>query len=309
MKILVTGGAGFIGSHITDNLVDMGHTVHIADDLSTGHERNINKKAKFHKIDVSNSKKIEGLFEKFKYDIVFHAAAQIDVRKASQDPQRDAEINIIGTINLLKSAVNNNARKIVFSSTGGAMYGNVEEPADENTPADPKSHYGISKYSDEMYIYFFGEEHGLEYTILRYANVYGPRQSAKGEAGVISIFIDNMKADRECILYGFGNMMRDYIYVDDIVEANILSMTKGKKSIYNVGTGVKTSVKTLYDKLKSYFPEYNKETVKKDRRAGELMSSVLDSGKLLQDYDIDKFTALDTGLEQTVKWFKDKDNE
>lgn len=304
MKILITGGAGFIGSHLQDQLIDMGHDVIVIDNLSTGSEKNLNPKAKFYKVDIANHKRIAPIFKKEKFEIIFHTAAQIDVRKASENPLWDAEINILGTINLLKNAVEYGSRKIVFSSTGGAMYGDVETPADENCRPNPKSPYGISKYSDEMYIRFFGEEHNLEYTILRYANVYGPRQSVKGEAGVVAIFINNIMSGKECVLYGFGNMIRDYIYVDDVVEANILSVNKGNKALYNVGTGVKTSVKDLFDMIRKFYPEYVLDAVKKDKRPGELTSSVLNGRSLLRDYDKDGYIRIESGLKKTIEWFK-----
>ncbi len=307
MRILVTGGAGFIGSHIVDALIKMQHEVIIVDDLSTGVEKNINKKAKFFKLDISNKKKLENVFKK-EIDIIFHTAAQIDVRKASIDPARDAEINIIGTINILKHAVDYNVKKIIFSSTGGAMYGDVEEPAKENTLPSPKSPYGISKYSDEMYIRFFGEEYSLGYTILRYANVYGPRQISKGEAGVISIFIESMMKNKEITLYGFGNMIRDFVYVDDVVEANILSITKGNKQILNVGTGVKTKIRDLYNYIKEYFPDYNHTPIKKDKRPGEIFSSVLDGTAILRDYDKEDYIDIKEGIKKTVKWFKEENS-
>lgn len=304
MKILITGGAGFIGSHLQDQLIEMGHDVVVIDNLSTGSEKNLNPKTKFYKVDISNHKKIAPIFKREKFEIIFHTAAQIDVRKASEDPLWDAEINILGTINLLKNAVEHGVRKIVFSSTGGAMYGNVETPADEETQPNPKSPYGISKYSDEMYIRFFSEEHNLEYTILRYANVYGPRQSVKGEAGVVAIFINQIMQNKECVLYGFGNMIRDYIYVDDVVEANILSINRGNKSLYNVGTGIKTTVKNLYDMIGEFFPDYALEALKKDKRPGELTSSVLNGKSLLRDYDKDEYILIDKGIQKTVEWFK-----
>ncbi len=304
MKVLVTGGAGFIGSHLQDTLVEMGHDVTVFDDLSTGFGKNLNSKAKFFKIDISNQKKMIPIFKKEQFELIFHTAAQIDVRKASDDPYRDAEVNILGTINLLKNAADFNVRKMIFSSTGGAMYGNVEEPANEQKMPDPKSPYGISKYSDEMYLRFFGDEYNVEHTILRYSNVYGPRQSSKGEAGVVAIFINNMTNLKESILYGFGNMVRDYIFVEDVVEANILSMNNGNKCMYNVGTGKKTSVKELFEMIKTYYPEYNIEPTIKDRRPGELTSSVLDGKVLLRDYDKDDYIPIEIGIKKTVDWFK-----
>lgn len=308
MKVMVTGGAGFIGSHLTDTLVNLGHQVVIVDDLSTGSEKNINKSAKFYKADVSNIKKLEGIFKKEQIEVIFHTAAQIDVRVSSANPERDAEVNIIGTINLLKCAAENGCRKLIFSSTGGAMYGNVYEPAGENIPPNPKAPYGISKYSAEMYIRFFCDEYKLQSTILRYANVYGPRQSIKGEAGVVAIFINSIMDNKDITFYGFGNMERDFVYIDDIVEANILAVNAGNKQTYNVGTGKKTSVKDLFGLISAHFPEYSGQIIKKEKRPGELDSSVLDNNMLRKDFEKSDYVQISQGIENTVKWFREYRN-
>lgn len=308
MKIMVTGGAGFIGSHIGDTLISLGHQVVIVDDLSTGSEKNINKDAKFYKVDISNLKKLDSIFSKEKIEAVFHTAAQIDVRVASANPERDAEVNILGTINMLKCASMNNCRKVVFSSTGGAMYGNVYEPANESILPKPKSPYGISKYSAEMYIKFFSDEYKLESTILRYANVYGPRQSVKGEAGVVAIFIKNIMENKDIVFYGFGNMERDFVFIDDVVEANVLALNSGNKQIYNVGTGLKTSVKDLFAIISAHFPEYSGQIVKKDKRPGELDSSILNSENMRKDLGKSEYVRINDGIAKTVKWFTEQKN-
>ncbi|MFQ5905673.1 MAG: NAD-dependent epimerase/dehydratase family protein, partial [bacterium] len=214
MKILVTGGAGFIGSHIVDRLVDDGHEVWIMDDLSTGKEENINSNAQFVKMDIADSRLLDALAPT-EPEIVFHCAAQIDVRKSICDPIGDARSNIIGTISLLEACRAWKTRKVIFSSSGGTIYGNVEEPATEDFPVLPLSPYGIGKLASEHYLRCYFELHGVTYTVLRYSNVYGPRQDPTGEAGVVAIFARNMLSGDTPVLYGFGEMVRDYVYVGD----------------------------------------------------------------------------------------------
>jgi len=305
MKMLVTGGAGFIGSHVCDRLLRGKHEVVIMDDLTTGSMENVNKKAKFIKGDVSKKDELEKLFSNEKIDMVFHLAAQIDVRISTEEPERDAEVNIIGTINLLNAVKKYNLKKIVFSSTGGALYGEVDNPAGEEYEKDPKAPYGISKLSAEMYIKFFSENFNINYTILRYANVYGPRQSVKGEAGVVAIFAKNMLMNKESILYGFGKMNRDYVFVKDVAEANFLSIEKGDRETYNVGTGIKTSVADVFGMLKKHFSNYDKEPVLKEKRAGEITDSVISPEKIKRDYNIE-FTTFEEGIKETAGFFMEK---
>jgi UDP-glucose 4-epimerase len=304
MKILVTGGAGFIGSNLVDSLVEKGEEVFIVDDLSSGDEKNINKKANFFKCDISNKEELKKVFNDVRPEIVFHLAAQIDVRISTEEPERDAKINIIGTINILDLMKEFNTRKIIFSSSGGAIYGEVDDPATEDYEKNPESCYGISKYAGEFYIKFFSKNYGLEYTILRYGNVYGERQSVKGEAGVVAIFINRIFNNQECTLYGYGKMFRDYVYVKDIVKTNILSIEKGKNKIYNVGTGKSKSVIDVFETIKKHFPEYKLEPRFEEKRRGEIVKSILDSSLIKKDYGMD-FTDFDVGIENTVKYFKE----
>ncbi len=304
MRCLVTGGAGFIGSNLVDKLVGMGEDVYVVDDLSSGVESNINKKAKFFKCDISKKEDLKRVFEKVKPEILFHLAAQIDVRVSTIIPERDADINIIGTINILDLMREFKTKKIIFSSSGGAIYGEVKKPVNENYKKEPKSCYGVSKYAGEFYIRFFSENYGFDYTILRYGNVYGEKQSTKGEAGVVAIFINRMLNNRECVLYGFGRMYRDYVYVKDIVKANILSIKKGKNKIYNVGTGRGVSVLEVFKTIKNYFPEYDIKPKFEEKRRGEIIKSLLDGNLIKKDYKID-FTPFDRGIENTVKYFKE----
>ena len=304
MKMLVTGGAGFIGSHVTDKLIAEGHSVVVFDNLSTGSENNINPNAIFVKGDVSNESDINCVFSKHDIKTVFHLAAQIDVRISTEEPQKDAQTNIIGTINLLNAMKKFKAEKIIFSSTGGALYGEVIDPADESYEKSPKSPYGISKLASEFYIKFFSESFNLNYTILRYANVYGPRQSVMGEAGVVAIFADNMKKNRQSSLFGFGEMYRDYVYVEDVAKANVMSVSMGDRETYNVGTGKRTSVKEIFRLLKNNFNDYSMEPVLKEKRIGEIVNSVVSPKKIIEDYKL-SFMDIESGLRLTADYFKE----
>jgi len=245
MKILVTGGAGFIGSNVVDALVKDGHEVTVLDNLSTGKEENINPEVKFYNIDLLDIESLELAFREFKPDVVNHHAAQIDVRKSVEDPAFDAETNIIGSINLFELSINYGVRRIIFSSTGGALYGEPAKlPASEDTPIEPLSPYGVAKYCVENYLNYFKRLYGIERVILRYANVYGPRQDPLGEAGVVAIFTGKILKGEKPVIFGDGTQTRDYIYVEDVVRANVLAL-EGKEGIYNIGTGKETSVNEL----------------------------------------------------------------
>ncbi len=224
MKILVTGGAGFIASHIADAFIEEGHSVHILDNLSSGFEKNINPKASFIKADIRD-KSLSKIFEKEKFDVINHHAAQMDVRRSVADPAFDAEINILGTINLLQNAVKYKVSKFMFASTGGAIYGEQEYfPADEKHPTAPLSPYGISKLSVEKYLFFYKAQYDLNYSILRYANIYGPRQNPHGEAGVVAIFSKKLLNGEQPVINGEGKQTRDYTFVKDVVKANLLAL-------------------------------------------------------------------------------------
>ncbi len=304
MRVLVTGGAGFIGSNLVDKLVEKKEEVFVVDDLSSGDEKNINKDSKFFKCDISDKESLKRVFKDVKPEIVFHLAAQIDVRISTEEPERDAKINIIGTINILDLMKEFNSKKIIFSSSGGAIYGEVDKPADEDYEKNPESCYGISKYAGEYYIKFFSKNFGYDYTILRYGNVYGERQSVKGEAGVVAIFINRIIKNLECTLYGYGKMYRDYVYVQDVVKANILSIEKGKNRIYNVGTGKSKSVLEVFESIKKHFPSYTLKPKFEDKRRGEIVKSIIDNSRIVKDYGL-KFTDFDDGIEKTVKYFKE----
>ena len=249
MKILVTGGCGFIGSHIVDAYIAAGHDVVVIDNLSTGVIENLNPRAKFYEQDIT--KDIEEIFKREKFELVNHHAAQINVRKSVDDPLYDAQVNVLGTVNLLSLASRYGTRRFVFSSSGGAVYGEPEKyPISEEMAFDPLSPYGASKVAAEKYILTFANLYGFDYVILRYSNVYGPRQISKSEAGVISIFIDCILNERSCTVFGSGDQLRDYVYVGDVVAANILALTCGS-NIFNIGTGVETSVNDLIETFSS----------------------------------------------------------
>ena len=305
MKILVTGGAGFIGSQVADAFIADGHDVYIIDNLSTGNEKNINHKAQFLKYDI-NSPDILKIFEKEKFDAVNHHAAQIDVRKSVNDPIFDASINILGTINLLQSCIKTGVKKFIFASTGGAIYGEQEYfPADENHPTKPVSPYGITKLTIEKYLFFYKNEYGLNYTILRYANVYGPRQNPLGEAGVVAIFTNKLIKNENPIINGNGNQTRDYVFVEDVVKANIINLNNNSSDIYNVGTGIETSVNEIFSKLNKISGGIAEEKHGPAAK-GEQLRSVITSDKLYKKFDWKPSVKIDDGLKKTFNYFESK---
>lgn len=306
MKILVTGGAGFIGSNITDALIEKKHEVVILDDLSTGNKQNINPKAKFYKLSVTNAKKVDEIFNKEKIDIVIHHAAQLDVRKSVADPSFDAEVNIKGTINILEASRKNNVKKIIFASSGGTIYGECLKKAPNETGLEnPLSPYGVAKLSVEHYIKCYNAIYGLKYTILRYANVYGPRQDPHGEAGVVAIFIGKMLKKQEVLIFGDGNQLRDYVYVKDVVNANLKALTKANNEIINIGTHKTFSVNQLAKELATII-EYKPKPVHKAKRSGELFKSYLDNTKAKKILNWQPEVDIKTGLRETVEFFKQK---
>ncbi|MBR3628607.1 MAG: SDR family NAD(P)-dependent oxidoreductase [Elusimicrobia bacterium] len=304
MKILVTGGAGFIGSNIVDELIEKKHKVVIVDNLATGNIKNVNKKAKFYKVSVCDKKKIDEIFKKEKIDIVIHHAAQLDVRKSVADPCFDADVNIKGALNILEACKNTKVKKIIFASSGGTIYGECGSKApDEKAFANPLSPYGVAKLSVEHYIKAYSELYGLKYTILRYANVYGPRQDTNGEAGVVAIFIDRMAQNKEFFIFGDGKQLRDYVYVKDVVSANIKSLTKGNNEVINIGTNKTTSVTKLAQEL-SKIIGYKNKPVFKPKRNGELFKSFLNISKAKKVLGWEPKVDIIKGLKNTVEYFK-----
>jgi len=303
MKIVVTGGAGFIGSNIVDELIAKKHTVTIIDNLATGNIRNVNKKAKFYKVSVCDKKEIDKIFEKEKFDVVIHLAAQLDVRKSVADPCFDADVNIKGTLNILEACKNNKVKKIIFSSSGGTIYGECGLKApDEKVFANPLSPYGVAKLSVEHYIKAYSALYGLKYTILRYANVYGPRQDVNGEAGVVAIFIGKMTSNKEVFVFGDGKQLRDYVYVKDVVSANVKALTKGNNEIINIGTQKTFSVNQLVKEL-SKIINYQQKAIYKPKRSGELFKSFLNISKAKKVLGWEPKVDIVKGLKNTVDYF------
>jgi UDP-glucose 4-epimerase len=302
MNILVTGGAGFIGSHLTDRLIARGHDVSILDNLSTGKKSNINPRAHFYEMDIADSS-ISHVFEKHNPALLFHLAAQIDVRKSVSEPLFDARSNIMGTINLLTNSILYGVRKFVFSSSGGVIYGDTPKPATEDTRPNPMSPYGVAKLAGEGYIRCFGEWNELDFSILRYANVYGPRQDPTGEAGVVSIFIGQIANGEKSILFGDGKLERDYIFIDDVIQANIACIEKGSGGTYNIGTGAATTVESLYEKISEVINKQN-EKAYMPKRAGELDRNVLNIKKAARELNWKPTVDLKDGLLRTYEWFR-----
>jgi UDP-glucose 4-epimerase len=304
LKVLVTGGAGFIGSNVVDGLIEEGYEVIVVDDLSNGREENISDKAVFYKVDIRD-KKLEDVIKSEKPDIVIHNAAQLSVRVSVEDPLLDADINIIGGLNLIDICQKNKVRKIIFASSGGTVYGDQSQfPADESHPTNPISPYGVAKLSTENYLYYFSKIHGLDYIALRYANVYGPRQDPHGEAGVVAIFSKKILAGEAPLINGDGLQTRDYTYIGDVVKVNIVAIKSDFTGPVNIGTGAETDVVTLFNVLKDASGK-DIEELHGPAKTGEQKRSVLDNslaGKVLgwkPEFSIEE------GLKLTYKWFKE----
>jgi len=305
MKILVTGGAGFIGSNVVDAYIEKGYEVIVVDDLSSGKKENLNKKAKFYKVDICD-RSLEEVFKEEKIDIVNHHAAQVDVRKSIADPALDARVNIEGSLHILESCRKYEIKKIIFASSGGVIYGECgSRPPNEDSPVSPISPYGVSKYAMECYLSSYEKIYGLKYTALRYGNVYGPRQDPYGEAGVVAIFSGKMLNSEEVNIFGDGEQVRDYVYVGDVVKANILCLESGNNEIFNIGTSKFTSVNQLFSEMKE-LTHYSKEAVYKPSRAGELIRSSLDVGKAEQKLGWKAEVNLREGLKKTIDFFRGK---
>jgi UDP-glucose 4-epimerase len=303
MKIAVTGGAGFIASHIADAYLSLGHEVVIIDNLSTGKRENIPANARFIEMDV-NDPGIPALFMEEKFDIVNHHAAQMDVRVSVQDPTYDARINILGGINIYESALRSGVKKIIFASSGGTVYGEQEYfPADERHPTKPISPYGIAKLSNEQYLYYYAHVHGLPSVAFRYANIYGPRQNPHGEAGVIAIFAQKLLKGEQPVINGDGLQTRDYVYVGDVVAANILALQPQMIGAYNIGTGIETDVNTLFGHLRDLTQSTCKEQ-HAPAKQGEQMRSVLSHERIFASFGWTPKMDIVEGLSRTVDSFR-----
>ncbi|MGJ7045774.1 SDR family oxidoreductase [Thermoanaerobacterium thermosulfurigenes] len=302
MNILVTGGAGFIGSNIVDLLIDNGYDVIVVDNMSTGKKENINKKAIFYNIDITDDN-LYKVFENEKIDNVIHHAAQIDIQRSINDPVFDAKVNIIGTINLLECCRKYDVKKIVYASSA-AVYGDPEYlGVDEKHKVNPISYYGISKHTPEHYIKVYNELYGLKYTILRYANVYGIRQDPKGEGGVISIFIDKMLSGKNPVIFGDGNQTRDFIYVKDVAMANLLALEKGDNEIMNISTNKATTINELVDVMSKIIGTHLKP-IYASQRKGDILHSYLDNQKAKELLEWIPDYTLEDGLIETIEYYR-----
>jgi UDP-glucose 4-epimerase len=305
VNILVTGGAGFIGSHVVDAYVGDGHNVVVIDDLSSGVKENVNPKAEFHQIDI-RSTDVERVFKNNKIDIVNHHAAQMDVRRSVSDPKFDASVNVLGGLNVFETARQYGVKKIIFSSTGGAIYGEQDYfPADEEHPVRPLSPYGITKLVTEKYLFYYKEVHGIEHVILRYANIYGPRQNPHGEAGVVAIFAKKMLQGESPVINGDGKQTRDYTFVGDVVKASVLALNNPGSNIFNIGTGIETDVNELFRILRGWLAPNCVEN-HGPAKQGEQRRSVISYKKIERELGWKPLVELSEGLRLTAEYFKKK---
>ena len=303
MKILVTGGAGFIGSHVVDALLADGHTVDVLDDLSTGKRENVAEGATLYVNDI-RSDEAAGLMERGQYDILVHHAAQMDVRRSVADPSFDADVNLRGFLNLMEAGRKNGLSKVVFASTGGAIYGEPEyTPQDEEHALKPISPYGITKLATERYLFYYHEQFGIPYVALRYANVYGPRQNPHGEAGVVAIFTQRMLAGEKAFINGDGLQTRDFVFVRDVVEANRAALAFDGIGSFNVGTGQETNVVELFEAIRDEIdPSIPKRHA--EGKPGEQRRSVLSYERSSEALGWEPQVELKEGLRETVDWFR-----
>ncbi len=306
LNILVTGGAGFIGSHISDALIAEGHSVVVLDNLSSGRIENLNPNAQFVEGDVRDKALISQIFKSHRFDAVNHHAAQMDVRKSVADPSFDADVNILGAINLLEASREHSVKRFIFASTGGAIYGEQDYfPADENHPTRPESPYGVAKRATELYLHFYKKVHGLEHTIFRYANVYGPRQDPHGEAGVVSIFSNALIADKQCTIFGDGKQTRDYVFVGDVVHAHLLALEKNSGSeTFNIATGIETDVNQLFSMLSEILTNGKAKPTYAQSRKGEQQRSVCSYAKAEKMLGWKPNVELEVGLRHAVEYFQ-----
>ena len=312
MKILVTGGAGFIGSNVVDAYIEQGHEVIVVDNLYSGKVKNLNPNAKFYLMDI-RSDEIKKVLELEKPDVINHHAAQISVPYSVEDPRFDADVNIQGFVNILESAKDAGIRKVIFISSGGAIYGEANEyPTSEKYPPQPLSPYAIAKSVSEDFLYFYRHQYGLDYTVLRYANIYGPRQIPHGEAGVVAIFMDRLISGKRCMLFHFPEdpegMIRDYCFVEDIKDANVRALEKGGGEAFNIGTGIETKTQQLFDKIfdamkeRLDLPQELAEMKRQEARPGDLKKSCLNVEKAENGLGWKAKYDLDQGLRKTIEW-------
>ena len=303
MRILITGGAGFIGSHVTDAYLAAGHEVAVVDDLSSGSADNVDPRARWYRMDVRDPG-LDTAFAEERPEIVCHHAAQVSVRRSVEAPQADADVNVLGSLNLFEAARRHGVRRIVFASTGGAIYGEQSgPPADETHPCRPRSPYAVAKLAVEHYLDYFCDTFGLQAVVLRYANVYGPRQDPHGEAGVVAIFMQRILAGLAPTIYGDGEQVRDFVYVDDVVDAFVRAADRGDGLILNIGTGVETAVQDLFSTM-ARLVAFDEPARYAMARPGELQRSALDPTRAANHLGWKPWTNLEDGLRRTIEWFR-----
>jgi len=306
VKILVTGAAGFIASHVADAYVGAGNEVVILDDLSRGAKRNVNPKARFYQCDIRDREAVESIFLAEKPGIVNHHAAQMDVRRGVREPHFDAQVNILGSLNVIESAVAHGARRFIYAATAGAGYGEPKQiPVPENYPINPITPYGISKHTVEHYLFTFQFLYGLQYVVLRYGNVYGPRQSSRGEAGVFAIFSEQMLSGIQPAIYGDGQKVRDYVFVSDVVRANVAALANGTNEIFNIGSGVATKDFEIFEQVRNLLGKAAVQPQYVPRRPGEIDRISLDISKAARLLDWAPQVPLAEGAQRTVRYFQD----
>ena len=315
MKILVTGGAGFIGSNVVDGYIEKGHSVVVVDNLFTGSKENLNPEATFYEVDI-RSQEIATIIEKERPEVINHHAAQISVPASVEDPCFDADVNVKGFLNILEASRKNGVRKIVFISSGGAIYGEADQyPTTENYSPKPLSPYAITKFVTEYYLFYYYHQWGLASTILRYANIYGPRQIPYGEAGVVAIFMDHLMKNQTSTLYHFPNepsgMIRDYCFVGDVVKANLLALDQDENNIFNIGTGKGTNTldlfRIIFEEIKKIKTDLDGNLRKPERelaRPGDISKSCLAVEKARVGLGWKPETSLTEGIKTTLEWYR-----
>lgn len=305
MRILITGGAGFIGSHTVDALLaEDSHDLSVVDDLSTGKRERLDPRVRFYHADIRNADEVRLVMDRERPEVLIHLAAQMDVRKSVAEPAFDAEVNIEGFLNLMEAGREKGMKRVIFASTGGAIYGEQETfPCDEQHRARPVSPYGVSKLSTETYLFFYKAQYGIDYAALRYSNVYGPRQDPHGEAGVVAIFCGRMHAGQPCTIYGDGEQTRDYVYVSDVVRANLAALSSPASGAFNIGTGREMSVNQLYATL-ARIAGASARPIYAAMRPGEQRRSVISPARAAAELSWRPEVSLNQGLERTLQFFR-----